>query len=582
MPVVANDALVQSAHNVPAALSTFFGRDRELGQLRVLLSTERLVTITGAGGVGKTRLAHETARAAASGSFADGVWLAELASLESPELVATAMAEAVRAPMAAGAGPLERAVQALSTGRHLLVLDNCEHVVSAAAEAVRQLLGECPGLTVLATSRQPIDVEGERVWQLSPLALPDPGGEVARILEIESVQLFCDRAQLRLDGGHPEAGQVADIAAICRRLDGLPLALELAAAWVRILSLRQVVEQLDKSLGLLGRSGGSRNPRHRTMSAALDWSYRLLTPSERTALVRLSIFAAGFTIEGAAAVLERQPLLGGSTLDLMASLVDRSLVVADTSKDEARYRLLEPVRQYAAEHLTERPSDHEAARAGSLGYLAQLAEAAEEPILGGPDVLWLRLLDAELANIRAVLSWGFDFESDTAARLATALIWYCGFRDLFEEGRGWALRSMQTEGRLLAKALHMAGWMSVSLGDVRTADAYLEKARRLTAEGQWLPNLTMVLFTQSSAAYVRGDLEAMRALNEETLAIARELGDEARIMIALQNVAIDASLLGDHKRAIELWQGLLVTARKRRSEWHTSSFSSTSSKRPLP
>jgi predicted ATPase/class 3 adenylate cyclase len=570
--VVANDIAVQAqTASVPEGLSRFFGRHRELGQLRALLSSERLVTITGTGGVGKTRFAFELARTERD-SFADGVWLVELALVDRPELVSTTIAESVRAPFAVGTDPLEGAAGVLAAGRQLLVLDNCEHLVAAAAMAARELLMQCPGLVVLTTSRQPLGAEGERVWRLSPLALPEPGEGVAEAVDTESVQFFCDRAQLTLHGEQLRPAQVADITAICRRVDGLPLALELAAAWVRILSLKQVVEHLDNSLGLAARDDLRRASRHRTMRAALDWSYELLTAPQRTALIRLSIFVGGFTLKGADAVLQGLAQNDGSALELVAALVDRSLVVADTSDDEARYHLLEPVRQYGAEMLSARSGDAELARAGCLGHLAALAEAAEEPILGGPDLPWLRRLDTELANIRSALGWGFEIQPETSSRLATALIWYCGFRDLYAEGRSWALRSMQTGGLLHARALHMAGWMSVRLGDEQAAVSDLEEASRLMAEGQWLPNLSMVLFSQSSAAYSRGDLEGMRMYAEEAVALAQQLVDDARIMVAQQMIALHASVHGDKRRALELWQELLVTARKRQSQWHITSF----------
>jgi predicted ATPase/class 3 adenylate cyclase len=570
--VLANDIVVQAqTTNLPEELSRFFGRHRELGQLRALLTSERLVTIIGTGGVGKTRLAFELARIERD-RFADGVWLVELALVDTPELVSTTFAESIRAPIAVGTDPLEGAARALSAGRQLVVLDNCEHLVDAAAMAARQLLMQCPGLVVLATSRQPLGAEGERVWRLSPLALPDPGEGVAEAVDTDSVRFFCDRAQLTLHGEQLRPTQVADIIAICRRVDGLPLALELAAAWVRILSLKQVVERFDNSLGLAARDDLRHAPRHRTMRAALDWSYELLTAAQRAALIRLSIFVGGFNLDGADAVLQGLARTDGSALELVAALVDRSLVVADTSGDEARYHLLEPVRQYGVEMLSARPGDAELARTGCLGYLAALAEAAEEPTMGGPDLPWLRRLDTELANIRSALGWGFEVQPETASRLATALIWYCGFRDLFAEGRVWSMRSMQTQGLLHARALHMAGWMSVWLGDEQAAIGDLEEASRLMAEGRWLPNLTMVLFTQSSAAYSRGDLDGLRVYAEEAVALARRLGDEARLMIAQQMMALYASVQGDHKRALELWQELLVTARKRRSQWHITTF----------
>jgi len=487
--------------------------------------------------------------------------------------VPTTVAESIRAPIAVGTDPLEGAARVLSAGHQLVILDNCEHVLAAAAWAVRQLLMQCPGLVVVATSRQPLGVESERVWRLSPLALPDPGEGVATLVEAEVVQFFCDRAQLTLHGEHLRPAQVEDIIAICRRVDGLPLALELAAAWVRILSLKQVVEHLDNSLGLAAGDGLRRSPRHRTMRAALDWSYELLTAPQRTALIRLSVFVGGFSLEAADAVLHGLAQNDGSALELVAALVDRSLVVADTSDDEARFHLLEPVRQYGAEMLSARASDDVLARTACLGHLASLAEAAEEPVLGGPDLPWLRRLDIELANIRSALGWGFDLEPETASRLATALIWYCGFRDLFEEGRAWARRSMhETQGLLHARALHMAGWMSVWLGDEQAALSDLEKANRLMAEGQWLPNLSMVLFSQSSAAYSRGDLDGLHMYAEESVALAQRLGDEARVMIAQQMLASDAFVRGDNKRAFDLYQELLATARKRGSQWHTTTF----------
>jgi predicted ATPase/class 3 adenylate cyclase len=559
--------------SIPVALSRFCGRERELKHLRALLDADRLITITGTGGIGKTRLALQVARSAGE-RYPGGVWLVELARVENPDEVAQAIAESVRAAPTQAGGPLERATRRFELGRHLLVLDNCEHVVQMAATVAEQLLHNCQHLTVLATSREPLGVEGERTFPLQTLSIPAAGvSNIAGVAETEAVQLFCDRAQLATSDTRLSPHDAADVATICRRLDGLPLALELAAAWVPVLSLKQVVAQLDDGLALLRRDVGGHIARHRTMRGALEWSYQLLSPSQQAAFARLSVFVGGFTLESADAVLQDLPVTDTSTLQLIAALVTRSLVVADTSQDEARYRLLEPLRQYAAERLHAELAEERKARGRLLGYLAHLAESAEEPILGGPDQPWLRRLDAELDNIRAALAWGFDNDPETAARLTTALIWFCGFRSsLFESGRAWALQATSTHGRPLARAFHMAGWMSVRMGDLDTAFPDLEKAHHLMAEGRWLPDLAMVLFSEAVANFVRGDFAIMRARGDDALAIARRLGDEARIMVALQIPALDASAGMDNERALELWGELVAIAQKRGSQWHTTIF----------
>jgi predicted ATPase/class 3 adenylate cyclase len=559
--------------SIPVALSRFCGRAGELNHIRDLLETDRLVTITGTGGIGKTRLALQVARSAGE-RYPGGVWLVELARVENPDQVAQAIAESVRAAPAQTGGPLERAIRRLAVGRHLLVLDNCEHVVQMAATETDQLLHHCQGLTVLATSREPLGVEGERAFPLHTLSVPEAGvSNVAGIAQTEAVQLFCDRAQLATSDTQLSAHDAADVATICRRLDGLPLALELAAAWVPVLSLKQVVTQLDDGLALLRRDEGGHVARHRTMRGALEWSYQLLSSPQQLAFARLSVFVGGFTLESAEAVLRNLSTEDASTLLQIAALVRRSLVVADTSKDEARYRLLEPLRQYAGEQLHAEIAEETKARGRHLAYFAQLAESAEEPILGGPDQPWLRRLDAELGNIRAALSWGFDNDPETAARLTTALIWFCGFRSsLFEAGRAWALQATSASGRLLARAYHMAGWLSVRMGDLDTAFPDLEQAHRLTAEGRWLPDLATVLFSEAMASYACGDFDAMRARGEDAPATARRLGDEARIMVALQIPALVASNDRDNKRALELWRELLAIAQKRGSQMHTTMF----------
>jgi predicted ATPase len=541
--------------NLPVELSTFCGRRREIGQLRTLLATDRLVTVTGTGGVGKTRLAIELAQGAVF-DFPAGVWVVELARIGSNDLVGTAIAEATSAAREGQTGALERAARRLSEGRQLLILDNCEHVRAGAAEASWHLLTHCSGLTILATSREVLDVRGERVLPLLPLQLSeskDSHGDPEMMSE--AMQLFADRAQLLDDNGELRSDTAADVADICRRLDGLPLALELAAAWVPVLSLRQVRDRLDGSLLLLGRSDIGRPTRHRSIHAALDWSERQLTPQQAAAFARLSVFIGGFSLEGADAVLSGVDDDGGSSLEVIAALVTRSLLTADTSADEARYRLLEPVRQYAAEHLRDEPDGEETStRRRHLLYFAGLAEAAEEPIIGGPDQPWMRRLDSELANIRAALAWGFDQDLETASRLATALLVYCRHRGLYSEGAAWARQATASTGRLRARALCMEGWLSSEMGDAQRARDLLDESYRLTAVSGGVLDLAMVLVARALAEYVVGDVEALRATAEEVVAVARRSGSPSRLMWALWAPAVCASATGDHQHALELFK----------------------------
>ena len=540
--------------SLPVELSTFVGRRRELGHLRTLLATDRLVTVTGTGGVGKTRLAMELAQGAAF-DFPAGVWVVELARIGSGDLVGTAIAEATSAARESQTSALERVARRLSEGRQLLILDNCEHVVAGAAEASWHLLTHCSGLTILATSREALDVRGERVVPLLPLQQSESTDAHGRPGTVsEAMQLFGDRAQLLDGNGELRPDTAADVADICRRLDGLPLALELAAAWVPVLSLKQVRDRLDGSLLLLGRSETGRPTRHRSIHAALDWSERLLTPQQATAFARLSVFVGGFSLEGAEAVLSGADADGESPLELVAALVTRSLLIADTTAAEARYRLLEPVRQYAADHLRARPDGAEVSmRRRHLGYLAELAETAAEPIIGGPDQPWMRRLDSELANIRAALAWGFDNDHATASRLATALLVYCRHRGLYSEGAGWAGQAALSDGPLRARALCMEGWLSSEMGDARRGRALVDESYRLTAANLRLPDLAMVLVARALGEYVDGDLGALRATAEEAVSVARRSGSQARLMWALWAPAVCATANGDHQRALDLF-----------------------------
>jgi predicted ATPase len=551
-----------SSPTVPVGLSTFCGRRRELLQLRTVLATERLVTVTGTGGVGKTRVVMEYAQGAGF-EFPDGVWVVELARIESPALVDIAIADVVSASQQTQAEPLERVARRLGQGRQLLILDNCEHVLESAAAAALQLLTECPSLSVLATSREALNVRGEREVRLPPLRLTEDGDADLEVASrSEAVELFCDRAHLADSAEDLPPNTAAEVAEICRRLDGLPLALELAAAWTPVLSLREIARRLDDSLAMLNRNDKGRPSRHRSMRAALDWSERLLTPAQALAFARLSVFVGGFSLDAAESVLDGREDGDISALDLVTALVARSLVTADTGGDMARYRLLEPVRQYAAEQLRGRSDDERETRRRHLAHLTELAETAEEPLLGGPDDPWLRRLDMELANIRTALAWGFAEGDELAARLTTALRTFAWHRRLFDEGVGWALQAAEAGGRQRARALLMAGWFASERGDGEAGARYLDDAYQLAADGDWRGDLVMVLVAKCLNAYVRGDLDEMSARGDEGLQLARAAGDEAHIMWALWGPGVCLSVRGAHQRALDLFTEALAIARR--------------------
>ncbi|HEX2165183.1 MAG TPA: LuxR family transcriptional regulator, partial [Thermoanaerobaculia bacterium] len=385
---------------LPADLTRLVGREREVAEVRRLLAEERLVTLTGAGGIGKTRLA--LAVAADASGFADDVRWVDVAAVGEPQLVPQHVAAACGVWDGAAASAVDLLVGALAPESLLLVLDNCEHLVEASALLVDRLLRSCPRLRVLATSREALGIAGEQAWLVPPLALP-PEDETARagdVLAAAAVELFVERARGARPGFLLADEDAPTVAQICRRLDGLPLALELAAARIKVLAPRELARRLDDAFALL--TGGARTapPRHRTLRATLDWSYRLLDEAERSVLRRLSVFLGAFDLEGAEAVAAGEGVEREAVLDLVAALVDRSLLTVESVAGRARYRLLETVRRYATERLAEAGERERAARRHVRHHLA-LAEAAEPEVFGGGGEGAMRRLDEHATDLRA-------------------------------------------------------------------------------------------------------------------------------------------------------------------------------------
>jgi len=398
------------ATNLPVQLTSFVGRGDELGAVELLIAGDRMVTLTGAGGSGKTRLALQ-AGAELADRWPDGVWWIDLSPVTDPTLVADVAAAACRVRVEPVGGPLVALVHHLRARQALVCLDNCEHLLESSAELVEVLLRSCPGVRVLATSREPLGVPGETVWRVPSLA----GGE--------AVSLFMDRASrvrpwFTLDGTNEAA-----VSTLCRRLDGMPLAIELAAAWLRTLTPAQIAAGLDDRFALLVRGPRGTVARQQTLAASIDWSYDLLDDTDRVVFRRLAVFSGAFSLDAARAVCTGRPLGPDAVLPALGRLVDKSLVNMDDQDGEARYRLLETIRQYGADRLDE-AGEAEAAGDRHLDHYLAFAEAAEAGLDAGDRDVWLARLDSEHDNLRTALQWGLDAEDpDRARRLAGALAW---------------------------------------------------------------------------------------------------------------------------------------------------------------
>ncbi|OBJ52906.1 helix-turn-helix transcriptional regulator [Mycobacterium asiaticum] len=578
------------AEHLPAQLTSFVGRAAEMSSVREVLAENRMVTLTGAGGVGKTRLAVEVA-AAATAEFRDGVWSVDLAPIVTPDLVSITAARALGLPDQPGRSAQTKLLQFIGARKMLLVLDNCEHLLDATAELVTALIGGCPGLSVLATSREPIGVPGEVTWRVPSLSLAD-----------DAVQLFSDRARQVQPSFSVREDNSDVVVEICRRLDGMPLAIELAAARMRALSPQEILAGLRDRFRLL--TGGSRTAvrRQQTLQASVDWSHNLLTEPERVLIRRLAVFLGGFDLTACQEVLSDRTLARHQVLDVLALLVDKSLVIAETDRGTTRYRLLETIRQYAQEKLTESP-DSAAVRDRHRDYYTALAAALEAPATKNL-ALQLNRAEAEIDNLRAAFAWSEEnSDIDSALRLATSLqaLWLT--RGLLKEGRDWLdiglaraastevtptnlaraladkayLDNMRTaecaesarhavaiareldDPALLARTLAALG--RVTAWDANQSGPILSEAAELARgmNDRWL--LSQVLYFQALMAAVgSGDLDHGIAAAEEGRALADEIGDQGYSRACRWCLAGAQSARGDLVGAEKQLRELMIEA----------------------
>ncbi|HLZ25716.1 MAG TPA: LuxR C-terminal-related transcriptional regulator [Chloroflexota bacterium] len=526
------------SNNLPAHLPSLIGREEAVGSVREkLLQAERgVLTLTGTGGSGKTRIALAVATGVVDWiGFPDGVWLAELAPLVDPMLLAGVVAASVGIKEQPGRRIRDTLIDELQTRSLLLVLDNCEHLVTACAALADELLRSCLGLRILATSREPLRIPGERAWRVPPLPAPDAHAlfDADALARNPAVQLFVERAQAVQSSLTLTAETGPAIAGICARLDGLPLAIELAAARARVLTPGQILLRLDDSFRLL--VGGSRTAptRQQTLRATLDWSYFLLSPSERERFERLAVFAGGFDLDGVAAIWSGDAREATTDeLDVLTGLVDRSIVTAQPEAAGMRYRLLEPVRQYAQARLTERGA-WEATCKQHAAYFVRLAEQAEQGLKGPDARAWVARLELEHDNLRAVLRRSLDAgEPEIPLRIGSALrnFWaQFGYRN---EGRRWQEEAVAIEADLpptvRANAVLTAAAMAHAVGDYRGVRTWFEQAGAYWREVGDPAALSLALGYYGRAvaatAQTPADYERGKALLHEAIAVCRETG----------------------------------------------------------
>jgi predicted ATPase/DNA-binding SARP family transcriptional activator len=520
-----------TSHNLPARLSSFIGRERQLSELRGLLSRARLVTLTGGGGVGKTRLALELAANMSDGSD-DGPWLVDLAPLTDPTLVAAKLAGVLGIREQAGRSSLESLVASCRTRHLLVILDNCEHLVDEAAAIADQLVRGCPRMTLLATSREPLAIEGEHLYRVPPMFVPPADAEPSCLLTSDAVRLFADRARQHRSEFSVGPANASAVGRLCRRLDGIPLAIELAAARLRTLTLEEIDDRLSERFRLL--TGGPRvaAPRQQTLEALIDWSYELLKPGEQEMLELLSVFAGGFDLRSAEAVTGARFESALEVLDRVAALVDKSLLQSE-DQGAGRYRMLDTVRDYATARLLARSETTvRALRAAHRDHYLALAETAAPHLIGHGQTEWLDRLDLEVDNLRAAIAFSLeDPEPAPALRLGRALCYFWLYRQPRAEGAAALCAALDRPGaheptRIRGRALAAAAiLLTMITGDYEAAEdrtrEALEIARAL-ADAELRAEALHVLSLINES---RGNEQAHFELTAEGLALATALGD---------------------------------------------------------
>ena len=547
-------------YSLPHSLTELIGREEGIAQIAGRLRQKRLVTLMGTGGVGKTSMAIAVAEAVVE-EYADGAWFVELAALSDPKQVAQAIASTLDVHEEPGRSLEETLLHYLKPKIVLLVLDNCEHLLPVCALLAETMLKVCRGLKILATSREVLNIAGEQPWRVPSLSVPDlerlPAEEkdvMAALMDYDAVRLFVERVLVQQPDFVLGRNNGAAVAQVCHRLDGIPLALILAAARVKTLSVEQIATRLEDCFKLLTDGNRTVLSRHRTLRAMMDWSYDLLNEPERALLSRLSAFAGGWTLEAAEVVCTGEHVQTCDVLDLLTSLVDKSLVVVQQREGNMRFRLLETVRQYARDRLLER-GEQDSVQGRHRRFFAAFVEAVEPKLAGPEQSVWLRLLESEHDNLRATLEGG---QLGEALRTGGALVRFWLVRGYYSEGREWlagALKGVDAWANApsRAKALQGAGILSYAQGDYAAAHGLYVESLMLYREVGDKVGIAYSLTNLGLVATEQGDYTTAHTLYAESLALQQELGDKQGIAYSLEAFAALASGLGQAGRAVRLW-----------------------------
>ena len=568
----------QSSHDFPRQLTSFIGREIELAELKRLLGERRLITLTGAGGSGKTRLALELCASLAT-QYIGGVFIVELAPLSKAELVVETIRRVLGVEGNPNQPPLETLANFLRIRRSLLVLDNCEHLLDECARIASMLLGACPDLQILSTSREPLGVTGECLFRVPLLSLPGPGflSDPERLSEFESVQLFVDRARLGDHGFTITQSNAEAVAQVCIHLDGIPLAIELAAASLRVLTISQLASRLDQRFRLLTSGNRIALPRQQTLKALLDWSHVLLTPAEQVVFRRLAVFPGDWTLDAAEYICggidagaEEDSVPSGAPEDVLSMLfhlVDKSLVQLDTV--HGRHHMLETIRLYALSRLEEEGERDSVARRHLEWYLRFAEEGSEQEGTSGQQD-WFFSLEAEQDNIRAALSWAVaSHRSGEAAQLALAVRPFWIARAYHREALHWLeqILALDTvapiDARLKVRLLNALGFVAQEVKSFELSTRYYTEALHLLQELGDTRGAVASLLNLGWKSFVEADLDAAERYAEEGLALARREGDLNSVGVALNLLSSTRIALGKLdgvipavEEALDIWRQL--------------------------
>ncbi|GAA2805694.1 ATP-binding protein [Saccharopolyspora taberi] len=562
--------------NLPEAMTTFVGRRQEVAQVRQLVSVGRLITLTGIGGVGKTRLAIEVARMLRR-AFPDGVWLVELAELTDGALVAHTAADLLGVNERSGGSPGRALAGHLRDKRLFLVLDNCEHVIDDCAKLVEEVLRTAPEVRVLATSREPLGVPGEHIWPVPPLSLPEMGRPLppGAYTQYTALALFAERAAAAAPGFTVTDANVATVAQICARLDGLPLAIELATARLRVLSPEELLERLEDQLKLLTAGVRTGQARHQTLRAAIEWSFDLCTEPERLLWARTSVFAGSFDLPAAEAICAADGIEQEELVEVLAALVDKSVLACDFATGHARYRLLETLRQFGRQKLRDSGAER-VFQDRHRDWYTTVARRAEETWFGPHQADIFGRMRWNRPNLRAALEHCLDTpgETSSALYLAASLWFYWMPGGFLPEGRHWLERALAADtapSRERVKALWVSARISVLQGDVHAAMPLLEECRTQAQQLGDESALAHALHVSGHIALLSDDLAVATVLLEEALARFQALDETSSVTImSWVHLALAHTFQTNYDRAVALCREARVLCEAHGEQWTLS------------